>query len=81
MLFLGVFFFALEVYLRRGLEDIRAVQRWCLISYADEMMANGGVIGYIIVNFGWVAFPVFFFLSPLIGLFYYLSFSSRLRVP
>lgn len=35
----------------KGLEDIGAVQRWCLISYyADGMMANGG-IGYITTRY------------------------------
>ncbi|KAL6864094.1 hypothetical protein J3F83DRAFT_744568, partial [Trichoderma novae-zelandiae] len=34
-----VFFIGFELPLK-GLEDIGAVQRWCLISYADGMMAN-----------------------------------------
>lgn len=40
---------ALGICLWSGREDIGAVQRWCLISYADGMMANWGNIGYIIL--------------------------------
>lgn len=43
------FFFYLALGFPKDLEEIGAVQRWRLISYADGMMVNGD-IGYIIIN-------------------------------